>query len=54
MSIWEKLGDKAQPVPKEDIDKLRKSVRENVIKPMMERRKRQAQLIDEVRRRVVF
>lgn len=45
---------RVHPVPREDIERLKAAIRERVIKPMLERRARQAQLIQQVRQRVVF
>lgn len=42
------------PVPKEDIERFKTAMRERVIKPALERRRAQARLVEQARRRVVF
>jgi len=46
-------ADKMSPVPKADTDRLKKAIRDKVIKPMEERARVQRQLIAKVRARPV-
>lgn len=42
-----------KPVSKEDSDRLRVAIREGVVRPLMERRKHNAELVEAARRRIV-
>lgn len=44
---------KLRPVPKEDLEKFQRSIRENVIKPMEERRRKAAERAAKWRRHML-
>jgi hypothetical protein len=48
------MSEKFTPVPKADTDRLKKAIRERVIKPIQDRSKRRHELEDAARRRHVM